>query len=45
VNEVILNWQKPLWEGEKEVLKRFGTDEPMWIAMHKCKEITRILSV
>jgi hypothetical protein len=38
VNKVILNWQKPLWEGDQEVAKRSGRNEPMWVAMHKCME-------
>jgi hypothetical protein len=38
VNIVILNWQRPLWEGDWEVVKRSGRDEPMWIAIHKCME-------
>jgi hypothetical protein len=28
-NIVILNWQRPLWEGDPEVVKRSGRDEPM----------------
>jgi hypothetical protein len=36
VNEVILNWQRPLWEGDQEVVKRSGTDKPMWVVIHKC---------
>jgi hypothetical protein len=38
VNIVILNWQKPLWESDQEVAKRFGRDEPMWVAVHMCME-------
>jgi hypothetical protein len=38
VNIVILNWQRPLWEGDQEVVKRSGRDEPMWVATHKCME-------
>jgi hypothetical protein len=38
VNKVILNWQRPLWEGDQEVVKRSGRDEPMWVAIHKCME-------
>jgi hypothetical protein len=38
VNEVILNWQRPLWEGNQEVVKRWGRDEPMWVAIHRCME-------
>jgi hypothetical protein len=32
VNIVILNWQRPQWEGDREV------DEPMWVVIHKCME-------
>jgi hypothetical protein len=38
VNIVILNWQRPLWEEDQEVAKRSGSDEPMWVAIHKCME-------
>jgi hypothetical protein len=37
-NIVILNWQRPLWEGDQEVVKRSGRDEPMWIVIHMCME-------
>jgi hypothetical protein len=29
VNKVILNWPRLLWEGDYEVVKRSGRDEPM----------------
>jgi hypothetical protein len=35
---VILNWQRPLWEGDQEVVKRSGRDESMWVAIHKYME-------
>jgi hypothetical protein len=38
VNIVILNWQRPLWEGDQEVVKRQGRNEPMWVAIHTCME-------
>jgi hypothetical protein len=38
VNKVILNWQRPLWEGDQEVVKRSGGDESVWVAIHKCME-------
>jgi hypothetical protein len=38
VNIVILNWQRPLWEGDQEVVKRSGRDDPMWVAIHMCME-------
>jgi hypothetical protein len=31
VNKVILKRQRPLWEGDREVVKRSGKDEPMWM--------------
>jgi hypothetical protein len=34
VNIIILNWQRPLWEGDQEVAKRSGRDEPMWVAIN-----------
>jgi hypothetical protein len=40
-NKVILNWQRPLWEGDQEVVevvKSSGRDEPMWVAIHKHME-------
>jgi hypothetical protein len=40
MNKIILNWQKPLWEGDQEVKKRSGRNEPMWVAVHKCMEAT-----
>jgi hypothetical protein len=38
VNIIILNWQRPLWEGDQEVAKRSGRDEPMWVAINICME-------
>jgi hypothetical protein len=38
VNIVILNWQWPLWEGDQQVAKKSGRDEPMWVAIHMCIE-------
>jgi hypothetical protein len=38
VNIVILNWQRPLWEGDQEVVKRSARDEPMWVVIHMCME-------
>jgi hypothetical protein len=37
-NKVILNWQRPLWEGDREVVKKSGRDETMWVLMHMCIE-------
>jgi hypothetical protein len=38
VKKLILNWQRPLWEGDQEVVKRSGRDEPMWVSIHMCME-------
>jgi hypothetical protein len=38
VNKVILNWQRPLWEGDWEVVKRSGRDEPTQVVIHMCME-------
>jgi hypothetical protein len=38
MNKVILNWQRPLWEGDQEVVMRSGRNEPLWVAIHKCME-------
>jgi hypothetical protein len=38
VSTVILDWQRPRWEDDQEVVKRSGRDEPMWVALHKCME-------
>jgi hypothetical protein len=38
VNKVTLNCQRPLWEGDQEVVKRSGRDEPMWVVIHMCVE-------
>jgi hypothetical protein len=38
VNIVIALCQRPLWEGDDEVVKRSVKDEPMWVAIHKCIE-------
>jgi hypothetical protein len=37
-NIVILNWQRPLWEGDQKVVKRSGRDEPIWVVIHMCIE-------
>jgi hypothetical protein len=44
-NIVILNWQRPLWEGDQEAVKRSGGDEPMWFARHMCMEATLGISL
>jgi hypothetical protein len=38
VNKVILNWQRPLWEEDQEVVKKSGRHKPMWVAIHMCME-------
>jgi hypothetical protein len=45
VNIVILNWLRPLLEGDQEVVKRSGRDEPVWVVIHKCMEATLGLSL
>jgi hypothetical protein len=45
VNIVILNWQRPLWEGDQEVMKGSGRDEPIWFAIHMCMESTLGISL
>jgi hypothetical protein len=37
-NIIILNWQRPLWEGDQEVVERSGRNEPMWVVTHRCME-------
>jgi hypothetical protein len=37
-NKVILNCQRPLWEGDQEVVKRSGRDELIWAVIHMCME-------
>jgi hypothetical protein len=38
MNIVILNWQRPLWEGDQEVVKRSGRGEPIWVVIQMCME-------
>jgi hypothetical protein len=45
VTKVILNWLRPLWEGDQEVAKRSGRDEPLWVAIHVHGSNARNLSV
>jgi hypothetical protein len=37
-NKVILNWQRPLWESDLEVVKRSGRDEPIQVVIHMFME-------
>jgi hypothetical protein len=39
VNKVILNWQRPLWEGDQEVVKSSGKDEPMQVVIYMCMDV------
>jgi hypothetical protein len=34
----MLNWQRSLWEGDEEVVKRSCRDEPMWVIIQVCIE-------
>jgi hypothetical protein len=43
-NIVIINCQRPLWEGDQEVVKRSGRDEPIWVVIHICMETTQVIS-
>jgi hypothetical protein len=36
--EVILKWQRSLWEGDGEVVKRSGRDESIRVVIHLCME-------
>jgi hypothetical protein len=45
VNIVILNWQRPLWEDNQEVMKRPGRDESMWVVTCMCMEATLGISL
>jgi hypothetical protein len=38
VNIVILDWWRSLWEGDKEVMKWSGRNEPVWVAIYNCME-------
>jgi hypothetical protein len=44
-NIVTLKWQRSLWEGDWEVVRRSGRDEPMWVAIRKCMEATLGISL
>jgi hypothetical protein len=37
-NKVILNQQRPLWEGYQELAKRSGRNKPMRVAIHEYME-------
>jgi hypothetical protein len=45
MNIVILNWQRPLCEGEQEVVKRSGGHELIWVVIHICMETTQGFSM
>jgi hypothetical protein len=44
-NKVILNWQRPLWEGDLEVVKRSGRDESFWVVIYKCMDTMLAISL
>jgi hypothetical protein len=44
-NIVIINWQRPLWKRDQEVVKRSGRDEPIWVVVHMCMETTQGISL
>jgi hypothetical protein len=33
-NIVILIWQRPLWEGDQEVVKSSGRDQQIWVVIY-----------
>jgi hypothetical protein len=37
-NIITLKQQRPLWEGDREVLKRSGRDETIRVVIHMCME-------
>jgi hypothetical protein len=45
VNKVIKNWQRPLWGGDQEVVKRSGRDEPICIVIHMHMEASLGISL
>jgi hypothetical protein len=45
VDTVILNWLRPLWEGDQEVVKRSGRDEPIWVVINICMATTLGISL
>jgi hypothetical protein len=36
--KVTLKWQRSIWEGDQEVVKRSGKDESIWVEIHLCME-------
>jgi hypothetical protein len=40
-----LKLARPLWEGDQEVVKRSGRDEPIWVAIYMCMEATLGISL
>jgi hypothetical protein len=41
MNIVILNWQRSLWEGDEEVVKKSGRHKSMRVVTHICMEKTQ----
>jgi hypothetical protein len=37
-NIATLKWQRSLWEGDPEAVKRSGRDEPIWVVIYICME-------
>jgi hypothetical protein len=42
MNIVILNWLRPLWEGDYGEVKRTGRDEPVGVVIYICLETQEI---
>jgi hypothetical protein len=40
-----LKLARPLWEGDEEVVKRSGRDEPIWVVLCMCMEATLGISL
>jgi hypothetical protein len=45
VNKVILNWQRSVWEGDQEVVKRSGRDKSVGVVIHICMETAQGISL
>jgi hypothetical protein len=45
MNIVMLNRQRPLWEGDWEVVKSYGRDEPIWVVICIFMETTQGISL
>jgi hypothetical protein len=38
VNTVTLKEQRSIWEGDREVVRKPGSDESIWVVIHLCLE-------